>query len=587
MLNTEQQTAVLENKHTLVVALPGSGKTKLCVDKIARLLSEFPQAGIGAVTFTRAAAYQLKMKVIESVGIEAAGRVQVGTFHNHCLLQLKESGKRISLIKDGEKSALYMRAREAANLNELSYEQVSRDIETVKSSIDLLPETINQTALFNAYQALLKKSGYFDLQDVIRMCVVGMEDGSVRPKPFQFLLVDEFQDTDSIQYAWVMNHAKTGSMITAVGDDDQSIYSWRHSMGYDGMLQFAGDTGANMITLKLNYRCHKEILDSADRVIKYNKLRVNKTLISDKGPGGAVKVIKFSEREEESIEIAEEILRGPGKWIDLADGAQEWSVPPQSWAILARTNQHLRQISSELRVRGIVHVLGSKVKDVWETPPLSYLLGVLSSLAKNELLGIENALHWKGMPTGAIDRLHSASLGSLKKLCKATIVKTDLSKIDIEAIDRTLALISGWTSQLEKGRLELVVGGVRSWLEPTCKPKEVRDLHYGADLICKRIRGSLADRLRVLTKKNDKDNKREDAVMLITMHGSKGLEFDNVWIVAADHDIIPSVAGEPPSPVEEERRLLYVGMTRAKKRLLISYVYKPSYFLVESGLASA
>lgn len=588
MLNPEQQAAVLEDGHTLVIALPGSGKTKLSVDKIDRLLSLHPTARVGAVTFTRDAANELQKRISKKVGAERAKRVDVDTFHRHSISQLRAANCMPNLLSPAQQFNMALRARDAAGFPDIRPDQVSRIIENVKSSIDLTAETLADEQIYREYSKLLDRHNLCDMQDLVRLSLDGMRQGTVEPLNVQFLLVDEFQDTDRVQLEWVLEHTKRGIIATVVGDDDQSIYGWRHALGVDGMSHFRSQVKARLITLSTNYRCHEEILQRAGNIIVNNPTRISKTLHSHKGRGGKVEVIKTMSREREAEEIAKRILASDGKWVTQGNGPdewQEWQVPPESFAVLTRSNILLRLIAAELGANSIAFTLGTSAKDIWAMPPLCHLVGLLESLAKGTTLGVDNALAWRGISEEGLQQVHHAGAGSLNRLLASPGQIHGLEKKEQDSVIQFLSLLQGWKAQLEHGRITLVIGGIKKWLEATTSKKDLNDLCYGAELLGKRLEGPLASRLRVITRKREKtDGTPDSAVQLLTMHGSKGLEFNSVWIAAVDDGTIPSSSRQGDSPIDEERRLMYVAMTRARQGLTISYATTPSFFLKEAGL---
>ena len=180
-------------------------------------------------------------------------------------------------------------------------EDVIPTIEKIKTSFGRCDAESEDGKLYHAYQDALARNGKIDFQDMLRLAVEGMQNGSILPYPFKYLLVDEFQDTDPLQYRWIELHAKAGSIVTVVGDDDQSIYAFREALGYRGMESFIKEFDAKPVVLGSNYRCRSEILLAADRVIRNNVDRIAKVLRAEKGAGGRVLASRHADEYIEAV----------------------------------------------------------------------------------------------------------------------------------------------------------------------------------------------------------------------------------------------------------------------------------------------
>ena len=590
MLNPAQQQAVEADGHSVVIALPGSGKTHLSVQKIDRLLKQHQTAFIAAVTFTRDAASELDERILKVSGEKDRLRVKVGTFHRHAIAMLRQADKMPNIASGPKQFAMIRRALETAESDMKPFEAMLL-IEHIKCGIEQTPETTEAEKIYRAYTDLLNRHGMCDLQDVVRLALDGMRSGRVPPRPVQYMLVDEFQDTDAVQLAWVYEHAKHGVQITAVGDDDQSIYGWRHALGYSGMTQFRAETDATLITLNSNYRCRKEILDAAERLVRNNKKRVDKIMLAEKGAGGKVNAYQYAERGHEFQGLIKAILATPGiKQEVVGEGENAprlWVVPEDSWAVLTRNNFLLRAISAELTVAGIAHRLPADDKDIWAVSPLVHLIDLLEVLTKNSAVGLENILSLMGVEEADIARMHAASNGRARSMLKQPDLLTDSDKKTKEQALKLFRLVDGWKEQFKVGRIGLGLQGICSFLTPLVPDKQRPELEYGTNILANRLRGTLGERLRVIQKKNEnKEEIDKNVVRLMTMHGSKGLEFTNVWLPVVEAGVIPSEGGGEMSDLEEERRLFYVAMTRAKETLTISCnsLTSPSFFISETGI---
>jgi hypothetical protein len=284
-LDAAQAEAVAADGHCLILACPGAGKTRTLAAKSARLLKAAPGARVCAVTFTREAAREIRARILQEAGEGAEGRVVAGTFHALCWRQL--GGSREPVAGEGERSAYAARAAAAVRA-ELQPETALAIIEACKAGSPVPFPGLDTGRLLAAYQEILLRNGKIDFQDLVARALEGMRRGTVAPVPATHLLVDEFQDTDESQLAWVFAHARAGAQVTAVGDDDQSIYGWRRALGHEGMERFAAHLGAKRLFLGTNYRSRPEIVEAAARLIERNRGRQAKALRSARPPGGRV-----------------------------------------------------------------------------------------------------------------------------------------------------------------------------------------------------------------------------------------------------------------------------------------------------------
>ncbi|MGF6960803.1 superfamily I DNA/RNA helicase [Paraburkholderia youngii] len=278
-LNPQQREVAERRGHCVAIACPGAGKTKTIAAKAALLLSD-PAAIVGAVTFSKDAAVELRDRILALAGDGTRKRLIAGTFHS---LAFRQLGKR-DIATDGDRMALIARVIAELGLD-CKPEDVVPVIEGIKTNFGRVEAGTGDAQIYAAYQASLERNGKIDFQDMLRLAVAGMEAGDIEPYHFTDLLVDEFQDTDPLQYRWVELHAQAGANVTVVGDDDQSIYGFRAALGFRGMESFATSFNARRVVLGSNYRCHDEILSAADRVIRNNADRILKVLRAERGPG--------------------------------------------------------------------------------------------------------------------------------------------------------------------------------------------------------------------------------------------------------------------------------------------------------------
>lgn len=234
-LNLQQREVAQLRQHCVAIACPGAGKTKTIATKAALLLQDRAAknaAIVGAVTFSKDAAIELRERILKAAGAAVKKRLIAGTFHSLAFKQLRHPGERpLDIASDGDRLGLLIRVMQELG-REGKAEDVIPTIEKIKTNFGRCDPQSEDGELYLAYQDALARNGKIDFQDMLRLAVEGMESGTILPYPFTYLFVDEFQDTDPLQYRWIELHAKAGAIVTVVGDDDQSIYAFREALGY-------------------------------------------------------------------------------------------------------------------------------------------------------------------------------------------------------------------------------------------------------------------------------------------------------------------------------------------------------------------
>lgn len=565
-LNPYQLRAVEASGHCTVLACPGSGKTRVLSERAARLLASHDKGRLCAVTFTRDAAQELRSRILASCGEAHAKRLAVGTFHSLALAYLKRTlGNRMPrLLAEGERLSLLRRCWQQHGGDE-PFDDVTRAIDAAKACIHPTPfANAAQEAVFRAYQDLLASEGAMDFADLLLTCVQRIASGHMPPLPVRWMLVDEAQDMDEVQMEWVLLHGRAGTEITLVGDDDQSLYAFRQALGYSGLQRVTAALSATETTLPVNYRCAANILDHAARLIAHNQHRAAKKIVAHRDDTGDIRVVRCPDRWSE---------------VDMVVDAIRQSPRGTEWAILARTNSILDAV--EVGLSGArIDFARSGGKSVWEHSIGSVLCGLLRSVVDDSWTGLANALSFCGVQAGWVnDHSRRSHGGCLPRLHAAVEHASD---------DATRKLLIGlrlglgaWREQANKDRASLVVHGVAAFMAEHCTPPQASLLRKLEGVLAK-LNGSLAQRLAYVTRSTT-SGRPAPHVHVMTLHASKGLEFDSVWIMGCEDGNLPHAdSGE-----EDERRLMYVGMTRAKNRLVISSAAEegpPSRFLDESGL---
>lgn len=577
-LNPQQERAVRAEGHCVVLACPGSGKTRVLSTRATRLLAENETGRLVAVTFTRDAAGELKERIIEScaeIGLDVSKRVEASTFHSLALAQLKRLwGRRIpKVIADGHRFTLVRRVWEHyGEGSDVTLDDALALIDSSKSMMDPPPMNDVQSRIYRGYEELLQAEGVMDFSDLVLRATREMREGNLTPFNAKWLLVDESQDMDDVQREWVKCHGESGIHVTLVGDDDQSLYGFRMALGYDGMLSLGKHLNAQFLTLPINYRCAPNILGPAAQLIARNKDRAEKQIEAFQTDLGEIEVVRYNTRADEVRAIVVTLKE------QLATGQE-----PQDWAVLARTNSILDLVDAECSGAGIPYYRVGQ-KSIWEKPAPAAMLGLLQALAGGPWVGVSNALFLAGVPAHVVSSMNSLpARRPIERLYAAAKHQQDTKEYG-ESGQQIIALslkAQEWQSQLAQGNREnLVIKGVAAWIAEFAKGELKKIILETLRPILCRVKGTIPVRINfVLSRNTDPDH----GVALLSHHASKGLEFKSVWMMAMEDGIVPHVDGT----TEEERRLAYVGMTRAKKRLFLSSAMEEgpeSRFIEESGI---
>jgi DNA helicase II / ATP-dependent DNA helicase PcrA len=593
VLNHAQQQAVRVHGHAVISACPGSGKTTVLRHRAGYLLERDPSCILGGVTFTSESASELLERIQKTVP-DAGDRLICGTFHSLCKRQLIQSGRRFVLVNDVQQGELIRRAyAETADEAGCSLDGAVEFIEYVKSRVDPIIPSIHlesRVLVYERYQQLLRQMGAMDFSDLLVECVKGMQLGTVQPLStpagaITTMLVDEFQDTDEVQLAWVQAHigndpANPKVHVTVVGDDDQSIYGWRSALGFQGLERFRSRNNATHIALNMTYRCAREIIVPAARLITHNTERVEKVLETANKTRGEVHLKRFNSREDEIDELLRAIA---------ASGL------PGEWGVLARTNSMIDTIERELSAENIPYVR-SGGKSFWEMLAPALFLGVCQSLGAGDMIGVDELMRRSGVGEGRLAKIHAAcnssAPGALDRFLQGALSADPKSGDIVQVIRRRLA---EWQRMLRNGEDRLALSGLAKFISENAKftdknqsqeslGRDAKTLEHCVNTLA-RLSGDIGKRLVALRSMDRKKENAEGCVRLLTLHSSKGLEFERVWMVGCEQGILPSAK----SPIPEERRLFYVGMTRAKRQLYLSYVRSPlnppSMFLQEAGIS--
>jgi len=582
-LNPAQREAALADGHSLVVAAPGSGKTKMLATKAAVLLAK--GSTVTAVTFTRDSALELMHRIMASAGQDIAPRLLVGTFHSIDLLMCFPAKKKSGLgseilngrrtdgmrpwriVSESLRRSAVMRSVAESGIENLDLPQATAIIEALKSEARP-PASEHEKAMVESYQDILKRQGVIDFQDILLNTNRALASGAVEALRTDILLLDEFQDTDAVQIEWAMHHARAGSVLTAVGDDDQSIYAFRRALGYQGMLSFSKELGARTITLGVNYRSNAEVLAPAGRLIAWNSERMGKDLVSFKGEGGRARYELFSSRNTEARCAAHEC------GIAHARG--------QSVAVLSRTNRRLDDVEAELVRQGTPYARVAGGDSILNSGECAVFLAALECICDPSVKSADVLMGWSHLSETEISALHKTWPKGV--FAHASLERAQLQKLELSQAGRsTLVLlhkrIGEWRRFVATGGENFVIDKLCEILEGMTEDKRSRRTLgvvaniFKADprLSSESPRTTLNERISQIRKRmerapSSKEESPQPRVVLTTAHGSKGLEWDFVWVIGAEEGSFPDEA----SSIQEERRLFYVSMTRARNTLWIS-----------------
>jgi DNA helicase-2/ATP-dependent DNA helicase PcrA len=609
-LNPAQREAVeaIEGP-VLILAGPGSGKTRVITHRIAYLIKSCGVSphNIMAVTFTNKAAREMKERLEHLLG-QAVEALTLGTFHAICARILRREGKAIELdssfvIYDEEDQlSLTKQALEELNLDPKQYapRALHSAISAAKSRL-IGPKDYAQRVssyfeeivhrIYQRYQQLLSQGRAVDFDDLL-MKTVQLFQGHTQilnryQSRYVHILVDEFQDTNIVQYMLMKHLAGKYRNLCVVGDPDQSIYSWRFA-DLRNILSFEEDyPEAKVVFLEQNYRSTKTILEVASGIISANLQRKPKKLWTENEDGASVTIIESYNAEEEAQSVVNEIEKLTGQeQISLKDCAVMYRVNAQSRAL---EETFLRYGVSYRLVGGTRFYQRREVKDI-----IAYLRLIHNPQDNVSLVRIIN------VPVRGIGQRTLSQLQSWAKAHDASLFEASKQvaneKILPQRIAQALAGFDAVMAGLIARSHELSLSGlVDEILEHTGYKKYILGKEDGEDrwenvMELKSVASeydesdpeeALATFLEKVSLVSDIDelDEKADAVTLITLHQAKGLEFPAVFIVGLEEGILPHRKSfDDPGEMEEERRLCYVGITRAKKRLYLLRSYRRSLF---------
>ena len=615
-LNESQRAAVMYNEGAqLVIAGAGSGKTRVLTYKIAYLLTQGVPAGhILALTFTNKAAREMKQRIMRLVGEEVGRYLWMGTFHSICARILRAEAEQIGftrdftiydatdqkslvkkIVKDLQlddkiyRSGVVLDRISSAKANFVSPEQYAQNESYAK--IDRLERLYKMASVYAEYNRRLRAANAMDFDDLLMYTVLLLRNHPDVCERYQqrfwHVLVDEYQDTNHTQYLIVKLLAEPQNHVCVVGDDAQSIYSFRGAT-IENILTFQnGYTGAKLFKLERNYRSTQNIVNAANSLIHKNKGQIYKEVYSEKEEGERLHLTGYSTDREESAAVARQIL-----------GLHRLNKRDyEEIAILYRTNAQSRNLEEEMRKLGIPYrIYGGmsfyqrkEIKDA-----IAYFRLAANNNDDEALERIVNVPK-RGIGATTVARVRDAALREnvtmLQVMQSPEIYAAEIAPATARKLQAFAETIVGFARQMQeldafefaqlvmnqsglmadaaldttaegvdrKANLEELLSGIRQYAEDRKQQGEET---------------TITDFIHEVSLLTDQDENPDDTVARITMmtvHSAKGLEFPVVFIVGLEENLFPSPFCQSESELEEERRLLYVAITRAEQECYLTY----------------
>ncbi len=616
-LNKVQRDAVEKTEGpSLVIAGAGSGKTRVLTFRIANLLSKgIPPSRILALTFTNKAAREMKERIARIVSPELTERLWTGTFHSIFSRILRYEAEVLNyssgytIYDTVDSKSVIRKVIKDLNLDDQTYKpnDVLGRISSAKNNLITVDAYRANTGIMSAdrnknrgmmadiyrtYVARCRKADAMDFDDLLLNTNILFRDHPEILKKYQekfdYVLVDEYQDTNFAQYVIVKKLTSNHNNICVVGDDAQSIYSFRGAK-IENILNFRNDYPEyNIYKLEQNYRSTKMIVDAANSIIAKNRDQIQKVVFSKNEDGEKIRIIRTLSDNEEGFIVAGSIV----------DEKNICRLKFNDFAILYRTNAQSRIFEESLRKKNIPYKIYGAIS-FYQRKEIKDLLGYYRLIINNkDDEAIKRVINYpaRGIGQTTLDKLEAAS--NLKN-CSIWEIINELDEYNPGLNKGTLAKITSFKGLIDEYTALLpTTDAYKIAHDLASKSGVLKDL-YNGDGVEERMRYENVEELlngikefsdsnqmdgQVVTldrfmenvalltdADNDKDEER-DKVSLMTIHAAKGLEFNQVYIVGVEEDLFPSkMAMQTPKEIEEERRLFYVALTRAKMKVTISY----------------
>ena len=615
-LNESQRAAVAYNDGPLlVIAGAGSGKTRVLTYKIAYLLTQGVPAGhILALTFTNKAAREMKQRIIRLVGEDVGRYLWMGTFHSICSRILRAEAEHVGFTRDftiydaADQKSLVKKIVKELQLDDKIYRPgaVLERISAAKSAfifpeayaqneqfakIDRLERLYKMPSVYAEYNRRLKEANAMDFDDLLMYTVLLLRNNAeVRERyqqRFWHVLVDEYQDTNHTQYLIVKLLAEPQNHICVVGDDAQSIYSFRGAT-IENILTFQnGYTGAKLFKLERNYRSTQNIVNAANSLIHKNKGQIYKEVYSEKEAGERLHLTGYSTDREESAAVARQIL-----------GLHRLNKRDyEGIAILYRTNSQSRNLEEEMRKLGIPYRIygGTSFYQRKEIKDAIAYFRLAANNSDNEALERIANVPKRSIGDTTVSRVREAALrenvSMLRVMQSPQVYAAEIAAATQRKLQAFAEMIGRFTAAMQemnafdfaqlvlnqsglmadaamdvsaegvdrKANLEELLSGIRQYVDDrTAQNEDTR----------------ITDFIHEVSLLTDQDEGTDDTtsrVTMMTVHAAKGLEFPVVFIVGLEENLFPSPFCQTESELEEERRLLYVAITRAEQECYLTY----------------
>ena len=557
-LNPAQQAAATHTESPLAIfAGPGTGKTRTLTVRIAHLIESIgaPPSSILAVTFTNRAAQEMGERLAELLGAQRSARVTVGTFHRLGASLLQEFGEAIgitrtfTILDEADRRLLLERA-----CPELAARELRPALEAISACKNgLATESQSDDDIWDRYHAALTEAGALDFDDLIVRAVQLLESDATILRTvqarFRWICVDEYQDVNAAQYRLLRLLAAGGANLCVIGDPDQAIYGFRGA-DHRYFLSFDEDfAGAQRLYLERNYRSAQAILDAATQVISRNPDHEATALIADFAEQVKLDVYRAPTDKAEAEHVVHQVeqMVGGVSYFSLDSGRVDEDVLPEErsfgdFAVLYRLNAQARLLEEAFDRSGIPYAtIGGTA--LTEQKPVREIMALLWLTQTPD-----SSVHWERILTGA--------KGTLDRNAVTKLVVALTDKADAPESARIQEAAAGWA-------------GLRGADYSDAERERIDRFQRRAAPFRNRLQDFLTT--TALQSETDLYDQRADRVTLMSLHASKGLEFPVVFIVGCEEGLLPYLPPNREIRTDEERRLFYVGMTRAQRRLILTH----------------
>lgn len=608
-LNPAQRDAAMSvNENTIVLSCPGSGKTKTVEAKVVNILTNHPSAKVCCTTFSRDAANEMRERIYKALPNtmskkERDSRLRIGTFHALCKRTIEAHKRKHIDIATPSEQKYHLKGAAL----ELSLTTEPEDMDDYRSIIDSIPtmtierkKTIDKTHidLYNLTRKRINNAGKHTFNDLLVETVELFASGEIPPLDFTHLICDEAQDSDVLMYRFLQVHAHSGRYITLMLDDDQTLYSFRNSLGVNVCRWLHEETGARYIENATNYRSTEEILKPSKMLIDKNKDRIEKGIVSNRGAGGSFNYHTTFNQQATAELIKELTQENPGDFF-----------------IICRTNAEVQQICMMLLAAEIPFT-SNQTSKITEHKTIALLFELLITLEDNTGMGVDLMFNtFIGKESDHEKTLAALGISSLLECLDIDLLSLEenigqqghLTKDQRTLLLDFLKLLKPWHSALADKRLNLAIRSTSQWILKHNKNDEDAPVLEMVVRFIQNARGKTISTRKIeidnyfeeIKRKNNQNT--EPKVSVMTAHSSKGLQRKSVIVWPVKEDSFPS-AYRPDSfsskeeHIEEERRVLYVAMTRAEDNLYLIHQqgrtnktlsptpFYPSRFLKDIGV---